>query len=123
MPSLNLHLRPCSLSDLSPLVHRFSLGTLPRSGHPVLVVQLEGEASNQTEGAYDLASAVLMSGLEAWDPAALILDLRALAYTWGDRMQNVLDAPQRWYTPLYPLRGAFSVRLPERFPLACIGSA
>lgn len=99
MPAPTLDLQPCSLSHLSPLGHRFARGTLPRSGHPFLVVRLEGEASNQADGAYDVAAAVVMSGLEAWDPAGLILDLRAPTYSWGDRMQNVLDAPQRWFEP------------------------
>ena len=42
----------------------------------------------------------------------------ALSYSRGDRMQNVLDAPQRRYEPLFPVRRVLSDRLPARFPLA-----
>jgi len=31
------------------------------------------------------------SGLGVWSPAALILDLRELSYTWGDEMDHVLS--------------------------------
>jgi hypothetical protein len=122
MTKPSLDLQPCSLSDLGELGHGFARATLP-SGHPLLVIRLEGTASNKTDATFDLAAAIVMAGLEAWQPWALILDLRGLDYSWGDRMQNVLDAAQRWYEPLYPLRRAFGgERLSERFPLALLTS-
>jgi hypothetical protein len=120
---VSLDLEDCALSDLGELRHRFARGQLPRSRQPLLVVRLEGEANRQVDGIYDLASAIVMAGLEAWQPWAAILDLRALSYAWGDRMQNVLDTPQRWHEPLHPLRRAFGgPRVPDRFPLAVVVS-
>lgn len=113
---------PCSLSDLGALGHRYARGVLP-SGHPVLVVRLEGSADLGIDEVFDLASAIVMAGLEAWEPAGLVLDLQALTYEWGDRMQKVLAAPQRWYEPLFPRLRASSEGLPERFPLAVLTSA
>jgi hypothetical protein len=119
----SLHLQECALSDLGELGHRFARGPLPRSQHPLLVVRLEGTASNQTAQIFDLAAATVMAGLEAWQPWALILDLRALAYTWGDRMQNVLAVAQYWYEPHRPVRRAFGgEEVPMEFPLAVVVS-
>jgi hypothetical protein len=116
-------LEDCALSDLGELRHRFARGALSRSGHPVLLVRLEGTADRDVDGIFDHASAIVMAGLEAWGPWALILDLRALAYSWGDRMQNVLGAAQRWYEPLRALRRAFGGEaVGNDFPLAVVVS-
>ena len=123
MTLLPLNFRECSLSDLGVLRYSFSRGELPQSRQPLLVIRLEGEASNDNDDMFDLASAIVMAGLEAWQPWSAILDLRALDYSWGDRMQNVLDAPQRWHVALYPIRRVFAgERLPEQFPTAFIAS-
>ncbi len=120
-PSLNL--QPCALSDLGELHYRFARSRLPQSQLQLLVVALEGAAGNEADEIFDLASAIVMAGLEAWQPWAAILDFRGLAYSWGDRMQNVLLAPQRWYEPLWPVRKAFGgERVPEQFPFAVLTS-
>jgi hypothetical protein len=123
MTETELVLRDCALSDLGKLDYEFAQGDLPRSNHPLLVVRLFGVADNREGGVYSLASAIVMGGLEAWQPSAVILDLRGLDYSWGDRMQNVLGVPQRWYEPVYPMRAIFGGdQVPKLFPLAVVVS-
>lgn len=123
MTAVPLNLQDCALSDLGTLRYSFARGVLPVSRQPLLVIRLEGTVGNENSEAFDLASALVMAGLEAWQPWAVILDLRALAYSWGDEMENVLNVSQRWYLPLRPLRRAFAgSRLPERFPQAVLVS-
>jgi hypothetical protein len=119
-------LRPCALTDLAKMDYSFARGELPRSQHPVLVVRLSGAASNRSDeaGIYDYASAIIMAGLEAWQPSTLVLDLQALEYSWGDRMSNVLGAAQHWYQAVYPMRAVFGGPVvPKDFPVAVIVSA
>jgi hypothetical protein len=90
-------LTPCALADLSDNTVTYARGTLPASGLPVLIVSIQGRAGNDRHSSYTHAAAMLVAGLEAWEPAAVVLDLAGLAYTWGDRMADVLTAPGRWY--------------------------
>jgi hypothetical protein len=123
MPEPKLDLRDCALSDLGKVDYRFAVGELPVTKQPLLAIRFAGVASNASDGVFALMSAIVMAGLEAWEPWALILDLQGLEYAWGDLMQNVLSAPQRWYEPLYPLRLAFGGdKVPKQFPLAVVVS-
>jgi hypothetical protein len=118
--------RPCALTDLANMDYSFAQGELPGSQHPTLVVSLSGVASNASDemGIYDYASAIIMAGLEAWQPSTLVLDLRAFEYSWGDRMSNVLGAAQHWFEAVYPMRVVFcGPTLPRDFPVAVITSA
>jgi hypothetical protein len=89
-------LKACALTDLSDNRIRYARGVLPGSRLPVLVVALRGRIDNH-RGGYDHAAAMIVAGLEAWRPAAVVLDFTDLAYTWGDEMLDVLTAPSRWY--------------------------
>lgn len=118
-----MNLEPCSLANLSSVQCEFAKGSLPASHHPVILIRLIGSAGNEAgeSGSFDLASAMIMAGLEAWQPWAAILDLRRFGYQWGDEMENVLNAANRWYEPVYPIRGIFAgEHLPKRFPLAVV---
>ena len=115
-----LRIEECSLPSLSNLTYGFGRAMLS-SGHPVLVVRFHGTAADKD--AFDFASAIVMAGLEAWNPWAIILDLRELVYEWGDWMQNVLSAPDRWYESVCPMRAAFTGgKAPEDFPSAVVVS-
>jgi hypothetical protein len=112
-----------SLEDLAPLDHAYYVGTLPASGHPVLMVSLRGELANRITWSFDAARAWIFAGLEAWEPFALVLDLRKVAYEWGDGMGGVLTAADRWSGPLTPIRKVFSGgTLPDDFPTAVVTS-
>lgn len=116
---------PSSLEDMSSLIHEYFQGILPQSGHPVLRIRLIGEAANEREhvGTFDVASARILAGLEAWEPWALVLDLRDLKYEWGDGMEGVLTAAHRWYEPMRPIRQVFAgCGLSPDFPTAVITS-
>lgn len=116
-------LKPVTLSDLGTLDHAYALGEVSDGQLPLLVVRLSGAAPREQDAIFDLASALVMAGLEAWQPWAVILDLRLLEYAWGDRMQNVLWAPQRWYEAVHPLREVFTAgKAPKEFPLAVVVS-
>jgi hypothetical protein len=116
-------LQPCALSDLGQVKHSYSRGRLLDSKQPVLAIRIEGDADSPNESVFDLAAAIIMAGLEAWQPWAVVLDLRAFKYSWGDEMQNALSAPQRWYGTVSPVRAAFSGdKLPTEIPLAVIVS-
>jgi hypothetical protein len=47
-------------------------------------------------------TAMIVAGLEAWRPEALILDLRQLRYSWGDEMHDTLAAASGWCGRSFP---------------------
>jgi hypothetical protein len=118
-----IRLRSVALAELGDVEPAYALGEVSDGGLPLLVVRLRGAGSHQDPDPFDLAAALVMAGLEAWQPWAVILDLREFQYRWGDRMQNVLWAPQRWYEPVHPLRGVFTGgKVPKEFPVAVVVS-
>lgn len=120
-----IDLKPCRLADLGNIQCDYQSGTLA-SGHLVLIVSLKGSfrSAPNDSGGYELASALVMTGLEAWQPWAAILDLRLVEYEWGDRMQNVVSAPQRWSAPVQPIRNALTEQAADfQFPSVLIASA
>jgi hypothetical protein len=120
---MTLDLHDCSLAELGALRYAFARGTLAETGHALLSIRLEGEFGNRHDGVFDYAAAVIMAGLEAWQPRAVILDLRAVAYSWGDRMENVVLASQRWFLPLHPMLDIFAGGgLPDSMPQTLVVS-
>jgi hypothetical protein len=118
-----LDLVACALSDFGHLSYRYQRGILPVSDHPLLVVTIDGKADNHENETYSLAAAIIIAGLEAWEPFALVLDLRGLDYSWGDAMSSVLGTASRWYEPHYPIRAAFGGdKTPKEFPMAVVTS-
>jgi hypothetical protein len=118
-----MNLQTCKLSQLSALRSEYSLGLLTH-GHTVLVVHFFGEIeNNRATDDYAFASAMLMAGLEAWQPWALVIDFTRTFYSWGDHMENVLLASQRWAEPVLRSRSIFlGDSLPDRFPTAVVVS-
>jgi hypothetical protein len=60
----------------------------------VLVAKFAGHYRPGHRGAPDAGfiQGMTQAGLIVWQPAALVLDLRELSYTWGDDMEEVLGA-------------------------------
>jgi hypothetical protein len=120
-----LPLTACALRDLGNVEARYLRGEL-RTGHSLLVICLEGALTGTSPNefdAFDLASALIVAGLEAWQPWAAILDLQGIAYEWGDRLQNVLLAPRRWSEAVQPIRNALTEQAADReFPYRVIAS-
>jgi hypothetical protein len=63
----------------------------------VLVVALRGRVGNDILDVYDHCAALILAGLEGWQPMAAVLDFTDLEYSWGDLMGNVLLTPERWF--------------------------
>jgi hypothetical protein len=107
------------LSELSALRHEYSTGPVPH-GHTVLAVHFFGTIENShTTDDYAFASSAIVAGLEAWQPWAILIDFRQVSYSWGDRMEDVLLAPQRWAEPVLRSRAIFlGDSAPTRFSTA-----
>ena len=118
-------LTACALPDLGNVQARYLRGELS-TGHSLLVICLEGvltETSPSEFDAFNLASALIVAGLEAWHPWAAILDLQKVRYEWGDRLQNVLLAPRRWSEAVQPMRNALTEQAADiEFPYRVIVS-
>jgi hypothetical protein len=88
-----MHITPHSLSDMSAARVSFGSCSIPSTPQDeVLVVAFEGEAGNTHEhsGTFSFMRAMMEAGVAAWQPDAVILDLRGLIYAWGDNMVEVL---------------------------------
>ncbi len=94
------------LEDLSQLTYKFYtclFDTRPSS--IVLVVAFAGEYGYGAKGDEDakFMRAVIKAGLEAWHPSALILDLQAMSYQWGDMIGSALEiATGRYIDKRFP---------------------
>jgi len=105
-----MELVPCSLDQLSAATYSFARGELLTSPLPdcpratVLLVAFDGAAGNthQDIGTFAFMKAMIVAGLEAWRPEALILDLRRLRYSWGDEMHDTLAAADGWCRRAFP---------------------
>ena len=86
------------LDELSAIACRFKKRTYTRETDgfycPLLISAFDGAyrhgAAGNDDGIY--MSAMLQAGFAAWQPLALVIDLRKLAYEWGDMMSAPLTA-------------------------------
>ncbi len=83
------------LDELSNL--RYRIFTCPfgkRSDQTAIVVGFEGEYGYGSKGNGDalFMTAIIKAALAAWDSVALILDLRAMVYEWGDLIGSAVFA-------------------------------
>lgn len=88
-----MELKPCSLGDLSCAKVSFATCLLPSTPYAkALVVAFTGKADNRREfhGTYRFMNAMIAAGAAAWNPFAVVLDLRQLSYEWGDEMASAL---------------------------------
>lgn len=115
MPSSEVKLTPCKFEDLCSL--EYALFTCPLVSWPefsemkCLVVRFEGECgkgtSNTGQGFASFMSAIITAAIEAWEPVALILDLRELKYDWGDEMSAPFDLHKYLFPEQLALRSIF----------------
>ncbi len=94
-----------SLSELSPISYRISLYRDEDAlFFQALVVAFRGTYRPGSRGDTDAdyMRAILRAALSAWQCDALIVDLRELAYVWGDMMSQVMTIG-RAEDPAHPL--------------------
>jgi len=88
-------LQQVRLEDLSDVRYSFWIGKHPGKQYPrdVLVIRFEGTYRIGSEGNPDAAFMVAIgnAGVYAFNPDAIITDLSALTYEWGDEMAGVMD--------------------------------
>lgn len=93
-----MELTPISFRDLSEIEAALFKGVGPTTGDPILVVRFVGTCgigSGSNDDA-DFMRAVVVAALDVWWAAGLVLDLRELAYEWGDQMTGVLCGGDRF---------------------------
>jgi hypothetical protein len=98
-----LDLKQVRLEDLSDVRNSFWIGKHPGKPNPkkVLVIRFEGTfgiGSGGNDDA-DFMVAIGNAGIHAFGPHAIITDLSALSYEWGDMMGSVIDIGHDRRTP------------------------
>jgi|GEM_PF-3623510 len=73
------------------------------AGQKIAVASFRGEASNHLDNVYPVMDEAIGELLDAEMPAGLIIDFRALKYSWGDEMARILFAPNDWYGGAFPV--------------------
>jgi len=95
-----MELKPLDIRDDVSVTHAYFQTSLPSPPHlDVLVVRFSGESgfgcANYSDGIY--MEAMTRAGITAFDSVGVILDLRELAYEWGDMMANLFGAGHKHY--------------------------
>lgn len=81
------------LRALSQIRHSYHhVGSADGGLLEALIIRFVGSYGKGSSGNDDASYmlAIAAAGIEAWRPNALVFDMRAFAYVWGDRLQNVL---------------------------------
>lgn len=90
-----MQIQPISFEKETDIVYEFQLETTGKNRFfYTLIAKFKGTYRPGSAGAPDAAfiCGIARTAVMMWHPAALILDLRDLSYTWGDEMDWVLDA-------------------------------
>ncbi|MEM1354473.1 MAG: hypothetical protein AAGC44_06475 [Planctomycetota bacterium] len=106
-----MNIQEQKLAGLSTASYSYSMCSLPSDDlYTALIVAFSGEAGNSHEhcGTFRFMDAVTMAGIIAWEPSALILDLRDLKYDWGDEMHRTLTVALAWYGEDFPTAAVVS---------------
>lgn len=93
-------LRERQLGELSSIQCRFYTCDSPTLDYgEILVVRFEGTCGygSGSNGDCVYMAAMTQAGLTAFEPLALVLDMRGLSYEWGDMMGHVLAAGSDQY--------------------------
>jgi hypothetical protein len=89
-----MRLQPVRFESETDIRYEFKLETSDEKGRfwCILVAKFAGHYRPGHCGAPDayFIQGITRTALGVWSPAALILDLRELSYTWGDEMDLVL---------------------------------
>lgn len=96
-------LEDVTLEGASTIAARYRLDRVPREG-AVLVVGFAGTYRDGSAGAPDALrmAAHVAAGLATWPADAVVLDLSALAYRWGDGLIAVSEVAERGGDALLP---------------------
>jgi hypothetical protein len=95
-----MDLQPLDIREGVSVDHAYLQTPLPSPPHmDVLVVRFTGVSGFgcANNGDANYMAAMIHAGIVAWDPCAILLDLREMAYQWGDMMVNPLCAGFRHY--------------------------
>ncbi len=95
-----MHLKPLDIRRDVSIDHAYFEASLPSAPHlEVLVVRFSGTSgfgcANNSDAIY--MDAMIRAGIAAFDPVGVILDLREMAYEWGDMMLCPFSAGSRYY--------------------------
>lgn len=119
MQTKEIKLTPRKFEDLSSLKYSMftcPLITWPDGGMQCLVIQFRGECGKSTENngsGYELfMSTIIKAAMTAWQPVALVLDLRQLKYVWGDEM-SIPFHTHRTFEPRELLMGSIFGEYPK----------
>jgi hypothetical protein len=93
-----MELKAISFRELSQIEYELSIGVGPTTESQILVVSFTGTCGIGSAGNDDATfmRAIIVAALDAWSPSGLVLDLRHLAYEWGDLMTGVLCGGDRY---------------------------
>ncbi len=97
-----MQLQPVSFDKETDIRYEFRLETTGKNRFwYTLIAKFSGTYRPGSAGAPDahFICGIAHTGIAMWHPAALILDLRELSYTWGDEMDMVLDAGSDHHVP------------------------
>ena len=129
-----MNLTRVALEDLSDIRYSVALPPHERFARPEFVqAAFRGVYREGAAGAPDATyiMAIMAAVDRAWNPAAFIVDLTELAYTWGDEMSWLWDVGSHyWCTCRRPLAVVVSQRCqtalqsldPEEFEQYCVDS-
>lgn len=95
-----MNLKPLDIRHDVSIDHAYFETSLPSPPHlDVLVVQFSGTSgfgcANNSDAIY--MDAMIRAGITAFDSVGVILDLREMAYEWGDMMLCPFAAGSRYY--------------------------
>ena len=95
-----MELTPLDIREDVSVDHAYFQTSLPSTPHmDVLVVRFSGVSgfgcANNDDATY--MDAMIRAGIVSWDPSAVLLDLREMAYEWGDMMVNPLCAGHGYF--------------------------
>ena len=90
--------KPVSFESECPTIHyAFQIKSSTRNSfQSILLASFSGKYRYASAGNPDASYmwGLLKTAIKLWNPRAVIIDLHDLEYSWGDRMDEVFDAPE-----------------------------
>ncbi|MFN3192894.1 MAG: hypothetical protein ACE361_20460 [Aureliella sp.] len=95
-----MELKPLDIRDDVSVTHAYFQTSLPTPPNlDILVVRFAGQSgfgcANNSDAIY--MEAMVRAGITAFDPSGVVLDLREMAYEWGDMMVNPFSAGHKHF--------------------------
>jgi hypothetical protein len=105
----NVQLTEVKFVDLSDISHRIFIHKYPRHGEvafndEILVIEFTGKHGLGSEGNGDslFMATIVKAAMNVWYVNGLVLDLRGLAYEWGNSIGDVLLAAKHVLGQQFP---------------------